>query len=102
MPKLVRKSNVLFILAPVGCMYISCSELLLTHVLLSSSSGVRGTAVKLSSSFRAEEKVVFHTVYGEDGVLIATDVEAKSTNNIARMCGVLGVSFSMSTEDQRL
>lgn len=58
-------------------------ELLLTCVSLSSSSGVRGTPENSSSSFRAEV-VVFHTAYGEDEGLIATDVvEAESTNNFA-------------------
>lgn len=74
MPKLIRKRNVLFIPASVGCTCIFCRELLLTCVPLSSSSGVRGTPENSGSSFRAEEAVVFHTAYGEDGGLIATDV----------------------------
>lgn len=36
-------------------------------------------------------------MYGEDGGLIATDVEAKSANNFAWMCGVFVLFFLIGT-----
>jgi len=78
----------------MGCVCISCSKLLLAHVTLSSTTGVRGTPQNTVSGFGAEEIVVFHAVYGEDGGLIAIDVvEAKNTNNFAWMGIFLFVFF---------